>query len=250
MKRKKQLLSKISALHLVKLVGRSLLLVAALVIYIYNHVTGSDIELLTGYEGFKWFLAALWCIYVVEMALRFFPSRIESPGCQKQFERNFIPTDKTEPIVQSWRRTLSVLLAWVALNGVIGALYYTHVIDRGILLLVCLAYSVCDMICILFFCPFQAWFMRNRCCTDCRIYNWDFAMMFTPFVFIPSLYTWSLLGLSLLLVLYWEISLRLHPERFSETTNAGVSCQHCTEKLCKHKRHLKSFIKNKKFIKR
>ncbi len=202
------------------------------------------------YKIIPWFLGAIWIIFVIEMALRFFPSMIESPGCQKQFGRNFIPTGETKPILQSWRRTFAVAAVWLALNAVFGVLYFTHVIDAGILILVSLAYGVCDMICILFFCPFQAWFMRNRCCTDCRIYNWDFAMMFTPFVFIPSLYTWSLLGMSLLLLLYWEITLKVHPERFSETTNAGIACKNCTEKLCTHKKHLAAFIKNRKFIKR
>lgn len=250
MERKKHTLSKTSVLHLVKLIGRSLMLAVALFFYIFNKITG-DYDMLSGeYVTIPWFLGAIWIIYVVEMALRFFPSRLESPGCQKQFKRNYVPTSAKKPILQSWRRTLSVALAWLALNGVIGVLYFTHVIDAGILILISLTYSVCDMICILFFCPFQAWFMRNRCCTDCRIYNWDFAMMFTPLLFIPRWYTWSLLGLSLVLLFFWELSLRLHPERFSETTNAGIACKNCTEKLCKHKRHLAAFIKNRKFIKR
>ena len=62
------------------------------------------------------------------------------------------------------------------------------IIDEGVLWLVCLFYGVCDMICILFFCPFQSWFLKNKCCCTCRIYNWDYAMMFTPLFFI---YLWT-----------------------------------------------------------
>ena len=94
------------------------------------------------------------------------------------------------------------------------------------------------MICILFFCPFQTWFMKNRCCAVCRIYNWDFAMMFTPYLFIPNGYTWSLLGMSLLLLIRWEITVHRHPERFAENTNAALSCKNCEEKLCHHKKQL------------
>ena len=65
-----------------------------------------------------------------------------------------------------------------------GTLYFLNVIDLGIVVIISLAFSVCDLICILFFCPFQTWMMHNRCCTTCRIYNWDFAMMFTPLIFI------------------------------------------------------------------
>ena len=38
------------------------------------------------------------------------------------------------------------------------------------------------VICILFYCPFQMWFLKNRCCVNCRIYNWDYAFLFTPFL--------------------------------------------------------------------
>ena len=65
-------------------------------------------------------------------------------------------------------------------NGIFGALHLAGVLDDGIMILLCSVYSVCDIICILFFCPFQTWFMKNKCCSSCRIYNWDYAMMFTP----------------------------------------------------------------------
>jgi hypothetical protein len=58
------------------------------------------------------------------------------------------------------------------------------ILDDGIMILLCSAYSICDIICILFFCPFQTWFMKNKCCSTCRIYNWDYAMMFTPLFFV------------------------------------------------------------------
>ena len=141
----------------------------------------------------------------------------------------------------SFWSTFWVAVAWIGLNAIIGLLYYVHIIDREILLLISLAYSVCDMICILFFCPFQTWFMKNKCCTTCRIYNWDYAMMFTPMVFIPSLFSWSLLLFALLLLLRWEVSFRRHPERFLEETNCSLDCANCREKLCHHKKQLITF---------
>lgn len=104
---------------------------------------------------------------------------------------------------------------------------------------------LCDMICILFLCPFQTWIMKNRCCTVCRIYNWDFAMMFTPYIFIPNGYAWSLLAMSIILLIRWEIAVRKYPERFSDRTNACVSCENCEEKLCHHKKQLWNFLKKR-----
>lgn len=242
-------ISKISRMHGIKLVARSLLFASALTLYVINRVNNTD-EVFGGYEKMIWLLAVIWLVYAVEMLLRFFPSSLESSGCQKQFARNYQPTGEHEPRLQSWKRTFAVAAVWLMLNAAIGVLYMTEIIDAGILVLISLAYGVCDMICILFFCPFQTWFMKNRCCTDCRIYNWDFAMMFTPYVFIPSIYTWSLLAMSILLLLRWEITLRRYPERFAANTNACLSCKNCSEKLCSHKKQLMAFIRNKRFIRR
>ena len=229
-------ISKISILHYVKLILRSLLFCAVLVFYILNQT-----EVLTYHAILP---AIVWVFFVVEMLFRFFPSRLESMGCQKQFARNYKPVGKDiTPTNQPWERTALVTFVWLALNAVIGILYFTGIIDRGILILIALGYSVCDIICILFFCPFQTWFMKNRCCTTCRIYNWDFAMMFTPLVFIPSLYTYSLLGCAIALLLRWEITYRRHPERFSTATNRCLDCSHCEEKLCSHKKQLQGFLR-------
>lgn len=245
MNRTKRKLTLICALHYVKLIYRAALFLLAVVAYILSRIRNSG-DLFHGFEREYWLLGLIWLVYTAEMACRFFPSRFESTGCQKQFKRNYLPTGEAEPRLQSPKRTFAVAAAWLLLNGAIGALYYTNVIDKGILILISLFFGVCDMICILFFCPFQTWFMKNRCCTVCRIYNWDFAMMFTPFLFFPHAYTWSLLFLSLLLLARWEIGIRRHPEYFSDRTNACVQCQNCTEKLCHHKTQLLSFWKKNK----
>ena len=65
-------------------------------------------------------------------------------------------------------------------------------------------------------------------------------MMFTPLFFVRKDYTWSLLTLSVALLIRWEITFYLHPERFSEKTNEYLQCQNCTEKLCTHKKQLRS----------
>ena len=232
-------MSKISTLHYVKLILRSLLFVVVAVFYVLDRT-----EVLTHHAIIP---AIVWVFFVVEMLLRFFPSRLESMGCQKQFVRNYDSAGEGMiPTNQSWKRTALVAAVWLGANAVIGVLYFVGWLDRGLLILVSIAYSVGDIVCILFFCPFQTWFMKNRCCTTCRIYNWDFAMMFTPLVFIPSLYTYSLLGCALALLLRWEITYRRHPERFSAATNRCLDCSRCEEKLCSHKKQLQGFLKKYK----
>lgn len=252
----KNKLSKITSLHYVKLVYRSLLFIAGVVLYAIIRTSGDSLDfnrfIPTNFGTETILLIVVWLVYMVEMVLRLFPSKHESMGCQKQFGRNYRSTGKSEVKLVSWKRTFLTASAWLALNGAIGALYYLNIIDTGILLLVSLAYGICDMVCILFFCPFHAWFFKSRCCSDCRIYNWDFAMMFTPFVFVlNSWFTIPLFALSMIILLRWEITLKVHPERFSRNTNKCLDCSQCPEKLCRHKKHLKNYLKkNKELLKK
>ena len=235
---KKVKLTAVSTLHYIRLVYRSALFLATLIAVIYFKVNNRGVLLDTVEQKVPFILGLVWFVYMVEMIMRFFPSRFESPGCQKQFSRNYKPTGQLTPAIQDDNASFIVAFVWIAFNMGIGALYMTELVDADFLLMVALAYSVCDMICILFFCPFQSWFLKNKCCAACRIYNWDYAMMFTPFFFVPKVYTWTLLGASMILLFRWELTMWKHPERFAENTNGYLKCANCTEKLCTHKKQL------------
>lgn len=235
--------------HIIRLILRSALFLATLGLYIFDRANDIYDQLEFGRSPL---IAAIWLVFLVDMILRFFPSRFESMGCQKQFKKNFVPRDKTplsDSVRRKNRRSVIIIAAlWLGLNGIFGALYLAGIFDRGIMLLIALFYSVCDVICILFYCPFQSLIMKNRCCVTCRIYNWDFAMMCTPLLFVPSFYTWSLGAVSLALLLDWEILYHRHPERFSETTNCSLDCKKCTEHLCKHKKAIRTLAKKTRQI--
>ncbi len=234
-------LSNTCMLHYTKLVYRSCLLLIAVALYVFQRVrTGSG--LLAEMTRGRAVMTAIWLVFVVEMILRFFPASIESMGCQKQFAKNYIPEEGGQLPEKRNRSALAVAVAWVGLNAVIGGLYFAAVLDEMLLIVISLAYSVCDMICILFFCPFQTWFMKNKCCGSCRIYNWDYAMMFTPLIFIKSVFTWTLCAMALVLLIRWELTFYRHPERFYESTNQSLKCATCHEKLCQHKKQLRRFL--------
>ena len=207
--------NKIRKLHFLRLVVRGALLIAACAAYFFGHRIGSKMLSLRSPV-----FAVIWLSFVVDMILRFFPSRYESMGCQKQFERNYRPTEGKPQLSEAakkrnLRSVIIVAIVWIALNGVIGALHIAGVLDDAAMLIVMLFFSVCDIICILFYCPFQSLLMKNRCCVNCRIYNWDFAMMFTPAIFVDSLFTWSLFILAIARLIRWEVLYARHPERFS-----------------------------------
>ena len=230
--------------HILKFIYRSVLFLAAAIIYIIGKIKGID---LFAYilENLTWLVIIVWAEFVIEMILRiFFPSSLESHGAQKHLKSKYIPSGyKMKPLLTPGSVVIVIAVIWLLGNGIFGVLYLTHTIDYGLMILLSLAYSVCDVICILFFCPFQTWGMKNKCCGTCRIYNWDYAMMFTPFLFVWHPLSAVLIGIALVLLAQWEITVYRHPERFSEMTNKALECKNCPEKLCQHKKQIQRFIK-------
>lgn len=243
--------TKMSKSLLFKLIYRGVLFLCALIYYVTFLLLGANYRdgnvLFGDIDTIPVFLILMTVLFGVEMIIRFFPTKHEPIGNQKMFKAHYVPTENAErksPLKQSLKRTLLVFGAWAALNLIFGILYFLGIFSADVLVLISLAYSVCDIICIMFFCPFQAWMMKNKCCATCRIYNWDYPMMFTPLLFLifnprPLLH-YVLLAFALGVLLIWEITYRRHPERFTEDTNARLQCRNCKEKLCRHNKHYPS----------
>ncbi len=199
-------------------------------------------DIIGGLGFFKKFSVfhVLWLLWMADMLMQLMPARHYWPaGSQKFLEYAFHPVAAIGRGVafvrflrQSQREVINVALVWIALTLGIGALYFTRIIDKAALLLISVAFYVCDVICVLFWCPFRVFFMKNRCCATCRIFNWDHMMMFSPLVFVAGFFSWSLCLMSIVVLLAWEISFNTHPERFWEGSNAALRCSGCTDLLC------------------
>ena len=124
-----------------------------------------------------------------------------------------------------------VMTIWIILTVLISILHLSGVIDTGIMVLLAIFFYVCDLICVLIWCPFRL-IMHNKCCTTCRIFNWDHLMMFLPIVALNSFFSWSLIAFSLIVWLVWEICVLIYPERFWDNSNMALQCSECTDKLC------------------
>ena len=124
-----------------------------------------------------------------------------------------------------------VFLLWCALVAALGVLYRLGVISTEALFLSSVLFYVCDLICVLIWCPFRL-IMKNRCCTTCRIFNWDHLMMFSPLIYAGGFYAGSLVLLSAAAWLVWELCVMMYPERFWDHSNAALQCSACTDKLC------------------
>lgn len=220
-----------------RFVGR----VAALICcVIYCMARPENLSVLEGFGFFEEFtlLHVLWLLWFIDIVAQLIPSKMNiSIGSQKNFKKWFIPSvGWAIETLKCYSRTLGtraliIFIAWIIFIGFIGFLYFKGIIGKAVILIFVTTFYVCDLICVLFWCPFRL-FLGNKCCTTCRIFNWDHFMMFTPFLFIPGFFTWTLLGLAIVVLAIWELTILIHPARFWEVSNDTLKCENCTDKLC------------------
>lgn len=184
-------------------------------------------------------LHLLWLLWVIDMIYQIIPLKNKvALGSQKLFANRFRPIREKinrealrHYVITTTKAAYKVMVLWVALIAALGVLYYRDIIGPLGLFLFCVAFYVCDLICVLVWCPFRL-IMKNKCCTTCRIFNWDHIMMFSPLIFVGGFFCWSLFILSAVAWLVWEVFVMLYPERFWEMSNAALQCSTCTDKLC------------------
>lgn len=231
-------MSKTRKIYFARLVGRCIIFILC----IWAWLVKPDIYfVLNGMNFFKILspLHLLWAIWVMDMFLQIVPIKNKVPvGSQKLFANHFRPIrDKINHealrsyIVATTKAAYKVFILWCLLIVGIGLLYYWGIIDKIALFMISVLFYVCDLICVLIWCPFRL-IMKNRCCTTCRIFNWDHLMMFSPLIFTNGFFTSSLLIMSVIAWLVWELCVMMYPERFWDHSNAALQCAECTDKLC------------------
>ena len=224
--------------YIARLVGRCIILLACFILCFKAPMVFSVLE---GKNFFREFsvLHLLWLVWMADMFLQIIPIKNKvALGSQKLFANHFRPIlEKVnykalrEYIIFTTKGAYKVFILWCLLIGFIGYLYFSDIIGKIGLFVISVVFYVCDLICVLIWCPFRL-IMKNKCCTTCRIFNWDHLMMFSPLVFMGGFYAISLLFVALLAWLVWEFCVMLYPERFWEMTNVALKCSECTDKLC------------------
>lgn len=191
----------------------------------------------------------LWVAFMVIMLSHIFPGTFRTMALKKADKETYrenVGYSELEMLrfVQDQnRKAWIVMLVWLFGNGVIGLFYLIGVLDRSDLLMFTVFFFLCDYICILIFCPFQTCIMKNKCCVNCRIYDWGHFMMFTPMLFIPNFYSWSLFFTSCVVLIRWEIVYAAHPERFWSGSNQILQCASCKDKTCQIKQAVRTATK-------
>ena len=224
--------------YIFRLIIRCIIIMVCLAMYLTG---SSEFQVLEGMNFFKQFslFHILWTVWVIDMVQQIIPIKNKLPlGSMKLFSNRFRPIREKinyealrEYIVTTTKAAYMVFLLWCGLLGVIGVLYHVGILSKSLVFLISVAFYVCDLICVLIWCPFRL-MMKTRCCTTCRIFNWDHLMMFSPLFLIGGFYGLSLAFLSAAAWLVWELCIMMYPERFWDKSNLALKCSQCTDKLC------------------
>lgn len=238
MEQKQPAMSKMRKMYFARLIFRILVLGLVVAIYIRRP---QELQILYNGNFFKKFSVfhILWCVWVFDMLWQLIPVKnYVSLGSQKLFKQRFKPIrDKInykalrEYVIMTTMSAYKVFIIWTLLIVVLSILYHLNILSAEHLFLISVTFYVCDLICVLIWCPFRL-IMKNRCCTTCRIFNWDHLMMFTPMICIDGFYSTSLLLMAFAVWIVWELCVMMYPERFWERTNESLKCSECTDKLC------------------
>jgi len=230
--------SKTRKIYFSRLVGRIIIFLIAILMYIFDR---EEFNIANGLNFFNEFslLHVLWIIWMIDMVQQLIPVKAHiSIGSQKVFQSLFRPIKEKvnyknlkQYIKGTTEAAYKVMIIWIIVTAIISILHLTGIIDTAMMILIAIFFYVCDLICVLIWCPFRL-IMKNKCCTTCRIFNWDHLMMFLPIVTVNSFFSWSLVILAFLIWLVWELCVLIYPERFWENSNMALRCSECTDKLC------------------
>ena len=231
-------MSRIRRVYMTKLVFRIIVFFICLYMTITNP---SSLNILYGFNFFKSLTIyhLLWLIWMFDMIYQIIPTKKAiALGSQKLFKFRYEPNLIHIPfetikkhVIETTKSAYIVFLIWAAAIVLITIGRINHLYNDAVLFMMTIAFYVCDLICVLVWCPFRL-IMKNQCCTTCRIFNWDHIMMFTPMIYIKGFFPISCIVVATFVFAVWEITTIIHPERFWAVSNVTLSCANCTDKLC------------------
>ncbi|MCX5804553.1 MAG: hypothetical protein NT010_00585 [Proteobacteria bacterium] len=182
----------------------------------------------------------LWLLAVLILIKRFIPRMNPKINLGKIYGRNYVQAGEDSSAKQQRLAdyikkmnfgAMRSAIYWTLLVLDIGFWWVAGLLDPMWLIIIVIFFIFMDQFCITVWCPFKT-IIQNKCCNTCRINNWGYLMAFSPLIFIPSFWTYSILFLSVIIIIQWEYLYYKHPERFYELYNAKLMCKNCVNR-CK-----------------
>lgn len=112
-------------------------------------------------------LHVLWLMFMAMMIFHIFPTEKLTMAHRKSKKKTYeeMPEYSKEELygfvqnqnIKAW----VIMLIWLVFNAIFGLLYVLKIINEADLFMLSVFYFLSDYICILFFCPFQTYIMKN-----------------------------------------------------------------------------------------
>ncbi|WP_455537981.1 hypothetical protein [Terrisporobacter sp.] len=230
----------------IRFIFRSILLIAFVILFIIDKniiINILDYNIILSIKIYH----LIWFYMMVETLFLIIPYTNNNSYNGKLFLKHFEVVEKYNKekleiyIKKNNKKAVIIMGLWIVANLFLYIIYSYYNLSIAYVYLVFIIYYWCDMFCVNVWCPFHRIIFKNRCCNECRIYNWDHIMYCTPFLLIKSFWTYSLFAISLFAFLQWEYMIIKHPERFAPITNKKLQCGNC-KYYCRFNKmkHLKS----------
>ena len=160
--------SEFRKLYIKRLIIRIVIFIIIVGIYICNSNTFNVVK---GFNFVKMIspLHILWLIWMIDMILQLCKVPKYWPlGSQKYWAHRYLPDIKkiNKKVIKRHmdelnNGSIAVAIVWILLVSIIDILYLTNVISYQIVVLISTAFYVCDLICVLVWCPFKTFFMHK-----------------------------------------------------------------------------------------
>ena len=181
-------LSKMVKSYMAKLTFRTTTFIVVLLIYFFNK---DYLQFQIGKNNKGYLIIVAFCIIMfVEMLIQINPKSNITKGCLKQFKSHYKPFNKKVDqkeidnfVKDSDIAAVKIVVVWTLFNLIFGYLYKKEIIRDAEMIVLTSFYYLADLLCVMFFCPFQKYIMKNRCCITCRIFAWGLPMMTFPLHF-------------------------------------------------------------------
>ena len=226
--------------YIIQLVIRCVVLTVCILIVIFDPKQTEILEVWNFFRKFSPF-HLLWLAWMLDMLWQLVPVKkrlVIALGSQKHFRFRFQPIKEAfsiealrRHIIETTKAAYKVFALWAVIVAVVSMLRVFDILSDTALLMITMVFYVCDLICVLIWCPFRL-IVKAKCCTTCRIFNWDHLMMFSPMLMVSGFYSRTLVLMAFADWLLWELCIMMYPERFWENSNAALRCTNCTDKLC------------------
>jgi hypothetical protein len=175
-------------------------------------------------------------------ALEFVFKKYDNAVHFKMFKKYYIPTGNARKEKYTRKGIASIILLWIAYLLFVALLKQLGFLSWYIFLAGACFMFILNSFFVRKTCLLSVLFLHNKnnCCKNCGINSWDYAIFASALIFAPELslvatiINWIIIGISIVILVIWEINYHKHPYRFYPETNKTLGCDNCL-KQCKHK---------------